>query len=76
MVRRVFIAPPQSRVGPLIETERAEIMRNSPLLGYYEKAFDRISAYAVLAERAEKQIAATQETTSSKKRTHPILWPG
>lgn len=56
MVRRVFIAPPQSRVGPLLDVERAELMRVSPLLGYYEKAFDRISAYEVLAERAEQQI--------------------
>lgn len=67
VVRRVFIAPPQSRVGPLTDTERAEVMRNSPLFGYYEKAFDRISAYEILAERAEKQIAATQDTASSKK---------
>ena len=56
MVRRVFIAPPQSRVGPLLDVERAELMRVSPLLGYYEKAFDRISAYEILAERAEQQI--------------------
>ena len=34
MVRRVFIAPPQSRVGPLLSAERAELMRISPLLGY------------------------------------------
>lgn len=67
VVRRVFIAPPQSRVGPLTDAERAEIMRNSPLLGYYEKAFDRISAYEILAERAEKQVLATQDTASSKK---------
>ena len=67
VVRRVFIAPPQSRVGPLTDAERAEIMRNSPLLGYYEKAFDRISAYEILAERAEKQVLAMQDTASSKK---------
>lgn len=65
MVRRVFIAPPQSRVGPLTDAERADIMDRSPVLGYYEKAFDRISAYEVLAERAEKQIAAAQEAAST-----------
>lgn len=67
VVRRVFIAPPQSRVGPLTDTERAEVMRNSPLFGYYEKAFDRISAYEILAERAEQQMAARPGTVSSKK---------
>lgn len=72
MVQRVSIAPPQSRLGPLFDSERAELIRTSPLLGYYEKAFDRISAYEVLAERAEQQTqdapatpaAATQSKTA------------
>lgn len=55
MVQRVAIAPPQSRVGPLDDAERANLVSRSPLLGYYEKAFDRISAYEMLAERATKQ---------------------
>lgn len=65
MVRRVSIAPPQSRVGPLDDAERAELVRNSPLLGYYEKAFDRISAYEILAERAQKQAQDAPETPAS-----------
>lgn len=55
MVQRVAIAPPQSRVGPLDDAERANLVSRSPLLGYYEKAFDRISAYEMLAERAKQQ---------------------
>ena len=70
MVRRVFIAPPQSRVGPLLDAERAELMRVSPLLGYYEKAFDRISAYEVLAERAEQQIEIdAKKVTDNEQRS-------
>ena len=70
MVRRVFIAPPQSRVGPLLDVERAELMRVSPLLGYYEKAFDRISAYEVLAERAEQQIEIdAKKVTDNEQRS-------
>ena len=70
MVRRVFIAPPQSRVGPLLDVERAELMRISPLLGYYEKAFDRISAYEVLAERAEQQIEIdAKKVTDNEQRS-------
>ncbi len=73
MVRRVSIAPPQSRVGPLVEAERAELLRSSPLLGYYEKAFDRISAYELLAERAAKQAQALPEkpAATAKKATAP-----
>lgn len=69
IVRRVSIAPPQSRVGPLDDAERAELVRSSPLLGYYEKAFDRISAYEILAERAQKQAQDAPETpaTTNKK---------
>lgn len=69
MVRRVSIAPPQSRVGPLDDAERASLVSRSPLLGYYEKAFDRISAYEMLAERAEKQAQTAPEVpvTKSKK---------
>ena len=70
MVRRVFIAPPQSRVGPLLDVERAELMRVSPLLGYYEKAFDRISAYEILAERAEQQIEIdAKKVTDNEQRS-------
>lgn len=73
MVRRVFIAPPQSRVGPLIDAERAELLRNSPLLGYYEKAFDRVSAYEILAERIEQQAEQEEEPSSSKKPSPALL---
>lgn len=70
VVRRVSIAPPQSRVGPLDDVERADLVSRSPLLGYYEKAFDRISAYEMLAERAEQQIQdAPEETVVKSKKT-------
>lgn len=78
MVRRVFIAPPQSRVGPLNDAERAELIRNSPLLGYYEKAFDRVSAYEILAERAEQKAdsAAEQAVEDNKKANTPDVIGG
>ena len=68
MVRRVSIAPPQSRVGPLDDAERASLVSRSPLLGYYEKAFDRISAYEMLAERAEKQAQSAPEVPVAKSK--------
>ncbi len=52
MVQRVAIAPPQSRIGPLTESERAVLIRQSPQAGRYDKAVDRESAYELLTARA------------------------
>nr|WP_288453369.1 helicase HerA-like domain-containing protein [uncultured Pseudomonas sp.] len=52
MVQRVAIAPPQSRIGPLSEGERAALIRQSPLAGRYDRPFDRESAYEILTARA------------------------
>lgn len=52
MVQRVAIAPPQSRIGPLSEAERAELVRSSPQAGRYDKPIDRESAYEILTARA------------------------
>lgn len=51
MVQRVLVAPPQSRIGPLSEAERAAIIAASPLTGRYDKPFDRESAYEMLLAR-------------------------
>ncbi len=54
VVQRVFVAPPQSRVGPLSEAERAAILAQSPLRGRYDQPVDRESAYEILAARARQ----------------------
>lgn len=51
MVERVLIAPPQSRLGPLSEAERAALIAASPLAGRYDKPIDRESAYEMLNAR-------------------------
>ncbi|MWV11428.1 DUF853 family protein [Pseudomonas sp. R-28-1W-6] len=56
-VQRVAIAPPQSRIGPLSEGERAALLRASPQAGRYDKAVDRESAYEMLMARAQQQSA-------------------
>ncbi len=67
MVQRVAIAPPQSRIGPLSEAERAALIRQSPLSGRYDRAFDRESAYEVLAARAaEAQQNAAQTAPAAE----------
>ncbi len=59
MVQRVAIAPPQSRIGPLNEAERAALLRGSPQAGRYDKAVDRESAYEMLMARAAEVPAET-----------------
>lgn len=54
MVQRVAVAPPQSRVGPLDESERRALITNSPLRNRYDKAVDRESAYEILLDRAKQ----------------------
>jgi DNA helicase HerA-like ATPase len=51
-VERCFIAPPQGRMGPVTDAERAAVIEASPLAGKYEQEVDRDSAYEVLMGRA------------------------
>jgi hypothetical protein len=64
MVQRVLIAPPQSRIGPLSEAERAALVAGSPLQGRYDKPIDRESAYEVLMGR--KGLAPDPDATPAK----------
>ncbi|WP_455923943.1 helicase HerA-like domain-containing protein [Pseudomonas putida] len=61
MVERVLVAPPQSRIGPLSEAERAAIIAASPLLGRYDKPVDRESAYEMLLARKAPPLDETAE---------------
>ncbi|MDP2748195.1 helicase HerA-like domain-containing protein [Pseudomonas sp.] len=63
MVQRVAVAPPQSRIGPLNDAERAALIQQSPLRGRYDKPIDRESAYELLTARAEQ---AAQQAGPSK----------
>nr|WP_315405328.1 helicase HerA-like domain-containing protein [uncultured Pseudomonas sp.] len=60
MVERVLIAPPQSRIGPLSEAERAALIAASPLQGRYDKPIDRESAYEILMARKGQLPSAQQ----------------
>jgi len=56
MVERAFILPPQSSFGPADTALRAQIISQSPVGRYYEKAIDRESAYEMLKKRAEQMV--------------------
>lgn len=51
-VQRAWILPPQSRLTPLSDRERQEVIRRSVLYGHYDRAIDRQSAYELLQSRA------------------------
>ncbi len=60
-VARILVRPPESRIGPLTEAERAEHMKRSPLKGRYDQAVDRESAYELLNKRGEQAAAAAAQ---------------
>jgi len=68
MVQRVAIAPPQSRIGPLSEPERSELIRLSPLAGRYDKPVDRESAYELLTARAAKASAESAQVPQDTRK--------
>ncbi len=69
-VERVMICPPESRIGPMNDIERSELLNRSPLKGRYDTALDRESAYELLKQRAdvkaETEISSSRETKSSR----------
>ncbi|WP_422417744.1 helicase HerA-like domain-containing protein [Pseudomonas sp. GZD-222] len=65
MVQRVLIAPPQSRIGPLSDAERAALIAASPLAGRYDKPVDRESAYEMLTARKGGSTAASEQAPAA-----------
>ena len=63
MVQRVLIAPPQSRIGPLDDAQRAALIASSPLAGRYDQPVDRESAYEMLQAR---KVQAPSPAEASK----------
>ena len=57
VTERVFVIPPGSQIGPITETQRAELMKSSLVAGAYDQAVDRESAYEMLAARGGAQTA-------------------
>ena len=56
-VERALIRPPSSRLGPAEPEHLARIRAASPLTGVYDRALDRLSAYEMLKDRAERDAA-------------------
>jgi len=56
-VERVLIRPPESRIGPMDDAERRELIGRSPYRNRYDQPLDRESAYEMLVKRAEENAA-------------------
>ena len=51
-VERTLMRPPESRIGPMNDEERAQQLERSPYSGRYDETVDRESAYEMLQKRA------------------------
>ncbi|HYD28440.1 helicase HerA-like domain-containing protein [Brevundimonas sp.] len=61
VVARTLIRPPDSRLGPATDAERAAVMAASPVRGLYDTPVDRESAEEILlARRGEADQAAAE----------------
>ena len=65
---RTLIRPPDSRLGPATDVERAAIIATSPFKSAYETAIDRESAEEVLAARHAAAGAAEADREAAEAR--------
>lgn len=71
IVERAKIVPPQSQIGPVTESERQEVIKQSLVYGAYEKLVDRESAFEILNHKFEaaKQEKMLQEQQKQIQKT-------
>jgi len=55
VVESAKVLPPESRIGPVDNSEVKKVIENSTVFGKYEETVDRESAFEKLKEKAEKQ---------------------
>ncbi len=68
IVARTAIRPPDSRLGPATDAERAAVMATSPVRGLYEAVVDRESAEEILAARRGEADQASAEAKLAEAR--------
>ena len=64
MVERAKILFPLSQIGAVTEGQRLDIIKQSRIYGKYDTPVDRQSAFEVLMEEAEQQLALQEEETA------------
>ncbi len=73
VVERTLISPPSSKLGPISEEKRNEVISYSPIGSIYEKDVDRESAYEVLVSRKEelKKEKSLEDKASTESNLKP-----
>ncbi len=61
IVERTLIRPPSSKLGPIDDAMRKQVLVSSPVAGKYETPLDRKSAFEMLQERAEKAAKEAED---------------
>ena len=76
VVQRVYILPPESKIGPIEASERDAIVTASPMHGLYELPIDRESAYEMLKARTDQreadELAADEAEAAAKAETERL----
>jgi hypothetical protein len=65
IVARTFIRPPSSRIGPVTEAERRQIIATSPIGIAYDRTVDRESAYEILGRQAAANAPAESDAAAA-----------
>lgn len=66
VVERALIVPPQSSLGAISDTQRAEILAASRLAGRYDTEIDRESAYEKLTLRVEAKLETERNVAAQR----------
>jgi DNA helicase HerA-like ATPase len=66
VTERALIVPPASRLGPLTEAERKQVIASSPIAGRYEQRIERESAYEKLNEPQPAKPRAGKKQTKEE----------
>jgi DNA helicase HerA-like ATPase len=69
MVERVWMAAPASRIGPLTDAERAQLLKTSVVAGIYDTTDDRQSAYEMLRARTAADAAGAKKAADARPAT-------
>ena len=76
MVERVYILPPNSRIGAISDAERQALLAQSPVANKYETRLDRESAFEVLTQRAQAPADAEAPPIAAENSAGwSLSWP-
>ena len=75
-VERTYVCPPESRIGPATDAERASVIKASPVNGKYETLVDRESAYEILKAKAKKAAKKEEDLKDDDKDEGSFDWGG